>query len=202
MIEIYDTDIRGIEDWVSQYDFTRERADKSAGDGTHTYNTYDFFGSGARLSHGMDIDVQNLYFELGEYFQLPPIKNLESCYVNVLNSTDKPGVHCDCSGDGEYSPTILVYCNNEWNYNWGGETVFFDENLDVKKAVLPKPGRVVVFDGRIPHTARPPVSIFEGNRYILTFKYNNFVNDKTNDFGIEGFNKNTIKQLWENYNNA
>lgn len=202
MIEIYDTDIRGIEDWVSQYDFMPERGDRSIDDGKHRYNTYDFLGSGTLLAHGMNNDVQNLYFELGDYFKLPPIENLVGCYVNALKSNDKPGVHCDCSGDGEYSPTILVYCNNEWNYNWGGETVFFDENLDVKRAVLPKPGRVVVFDGRLPHTARPPVSIFEGYRYILTFKYDNFTNNKANDFGIHGLNRETVKKIWKGIDNA
>ena len=66
---------------------------------------------------------------------------------------------------------VILYLNHEWNPNWGGETIFYDHNLDAQRIVTPKPGRVVMFDGRIPHTGRPPTPRYMMNRYIMTFKY-------------------------------
>ena len=74
----------------------------------------------------------------------------------------------------------------------------------------PRPGRVVIFDGRIPHTGRPPTPKFAHNRYIMTFKYMDkatrhklFVDHEINnmppveDRGIAGLNVETVKQIWK-----
>ena len=40
--------------------------------------------------------------------------------------------------------------------NWGGETVFYnDKGTDYVKVIPYVPGRIVIFDGRIPHRANP-----------------------------------------------
>ena len=74
-------------------------------------------------------------------------------YVNL-------GIHSDVNQmhvDGKYydSKTLLYYANNHWEYNWGGHTAFFDDDGNIKRIVEVKPGRIVIFDGGIPHTVLP-----------------------------------------------
>ena len=54
---------------------------------------------------------------------------------------------------------MIVYMNEYWIPNYGGETIFYDDKLDIVHAVVPKPGRVVIFDGRI-HTSTHTYTIF------------------------------------------
>ncbi|HJR13321.1 MAG TPA: 2OG-Fe(II) oxygenase [Rhodanobacteraceae bacterium] len=58
----------------------------------------------------------------------------------------------------------------EWNAEWGGETLFYNSNMDAEAVVTPKPGRLVVFDGNITHVGRPPNRICYAPRYALAFK--------------------------------
>jgi Rps23 Pro-64 3,4-dihydroxylase Tpa1-like proline 4-hydroxylase len=52
--------------------------------------------------------------------------------------------------------TMLYYANIRWREDWGGETLFFTEDMsEVVYTSVYKPGRVIVFDGSIPHTIRP-----------------------------------------------
>jgi Rps23 Pro-64 3,4-dihydroxylase Tpa1-like proline 4-hydroxylase len=50
--------------------------------------------------------------------------------------------------------TSILYLNKDWEENWQGETMFYDQ--EIAYAVLPKYGRLVIFDGDISHAARPP----------------------------------------------
>ena len=74
-------------------------------------------------------------------------------YVNL-------GIHGDVNHmhvDGKYYPckTLLYYANQHWEYNWGGHTIFYDKDGNIKTTVEVKPGRIVIFDGNIPHTVMP-----------------------------------------------
>lgn len=66
--------------------------------------------------------------------------------------------------------SILVYCCPRWEPAWGGETVFFDDDGDISAAILPKPGRVLVFRGDILHVARAPSRFCPMERRVLVFK--------------------------------
>ena len=66
--------------------------------------------------------------------------------------------------------TIIVYLNKEWNIDWAGETVLYDSNKEIEKAVLPKEGRVFAFDSRILHAARPVSRACPALRSVLVFK--------------------------------
>jgi SM-20-related protein len=41
---------------------------------------------------------------------------------------------------------------------------------DIVRSVLPRPGRIAVFDGRIPHVAREPNRIAPVVRYTIAMK--------------------------------
>ena len=74
-------------------------------------------------------------------------------YVNL-------GIHGDVNHmhvDGKYyeCKTLLYYANRHWENNWGGHTVFYDTDGNIKTTIEIKPGRIVIFDGNIPHTVMP-----------------------------------------------
>jgi len=66
--------------------------------------------------------------------------------------------------------TIIVYLNETWDKDWGGETFFVDSNDDIIKGVLPKKNRVVIFDSNIQHCARGVSRKFNGIRRTFMFK--------------------------------
>ena len=142
---------------------------------------------------------------------MPPRDNLYSAYINVLREGNNPGIHVDAPYFVPDNQTVLLYLNPDWDPEWGGETIFFDDDLDAKTLVAPRAGRVVIFDGRIPHTGRPPTPKYNHNRYIMAFKYMNpeereklFVDYEMNnmppveDRGIAGFDSLTVKEIWRN----
>jgi Rps23 Pro-64 3,4-dihydroxylase Tpa1-like proline 4-hydroxylase len=91
--------------------------------------------------------------------------------VNVSNPFTFDNFHKDVGGNLK-GYTILYYANKKWDVNYGGETLFYDDNnLEIIAAVKPKPGRFVVFDSTIYHSARPPQSRCPYNRYTIAIKY-------------------------------
>lgn len=82
---------------------------------------------------------------------------------NNIQSADTTTIHRDCEvHENEF--TLLIYLNQDWTENHHGETVFFSdiEGNEVIFAVRPKYGRVAIFHGAIPHSARPPPLTYEG----------------------------------------
>ena len=68
--------------------------------------------------------------------------------------------------------TIMFYLNNEWNFDFGGETFFLNnERSEIEYAIVPKPARAVIFDGFIYHGPRPLSKFCNELRMVLTFKY-------------------------------
>ncbi|HYB32079.1 MAG TPA: 2OG-Fe(II) oxygenase [Steroidobacteraceae bacterium] len=91
------------------------------------------------------------------------------CYCNYAAYGDMLFIHTDCPpGAGEL--TALWFIAPEWNVEWGGETVFFDSSMDAQVVVSPRPGRLVLFDGALPHAGRPPNRICFAPRYTLAYK--------------------------------
>jgi hypothetical protein len=90
-------------------------------------------------------------------------------YVNVAHYGDMLFSHVDCVA-GSRELTALWYVCEQWDHEWGGETVFFDEHRDVRAAVSPRPGRLVVFDGEILHAGRPPNRNCHVPRFTLAVK--------------------------------
>ena len=90
-------------------------------------------------------------------------------YTNYASYGDMLFTHTDClPGAGEL--TALWFIADEWDPEWGGETLFFNRDLDAEFVVSPRPGRLVLFDGEITHCGRPPNRICFAARYTLAFK--------------------------------
>ena len=90
-------------------------------------------------------------------------------YTNYSAYGDMLYAHRDCSAD-ERGLTALWFLMTEWEPEWGGETMFFDSSGDALFCASPKPGRLVLFDGSIPHVGRPPSRICFAPRYTFAIK--------------------------------
>lgn len=101
---------------------------------------------------------------------LPYASRLISCYANANRTGDADEVHKD--GDEPGYPTAIYYANTRWEPEWAGETVLYNESKDeFVRCVYPRPGRVVIFDGRIWHNARVPTRHYGGIRITVVFCY-------------------------------
>jgi len=94
---------------------------------------------------------------------------LVRCYANGMAYGMDGTVHRDAKGAGEY--TAVYYPHERWSPNWGGETLFYNDNENrITACLYPRPNTVVVFDGRIPHRANGVTRMYTGTRITLMFK--------------------------------
>jgi Rps23 Pro-64 3,4-dihydroxylase Tpa1-like proline 4-hydroxylase len=91
---------------------------------------------------------------------------LEKCYVHSYGMDQKTKIHADNT-----TPTVLLYCNPQWETNWGGETIIYDTDDEIKKVVIPKCGRLIVFDGNTMHSGRSTTIKAPDRRYAIVFKF-------------------------------
>lgn len=68
------------------------------------------------------------------------------------------------------SETCILYLNKEWDIDWAGETVVFNDEREIEVSVLPKFGRIFIFDSSKLHAARPLSRICPVLRTVLVFK--------------------------------
>jgi SM-20-related protein len=79
---------------------------------------------------------------------------LVRCYANSYPYGSEGVVHRDADDTRHY--TAIFYPNLIWDLNWAGETMFFrlEQPPEILTTVWPRPNRLVVFQGIIPHVAR------------------------------------------------
>jgi len=65
---------------------------------------------------------------------------------------------------------VLYYVNLDWHSDWGGETIFFDDDYDARLVVTPRAGRIVVSRGAILHRGTVPTSTCQEKRYTIAYK--------------------------------
>lgn len=87
------------------------------------------------------------------------------CSIYMQTFIDIDEAHQDRSHDAKgFSVTAIWYPNERWHPHWGGETVFLSDsgaNAELLLPVLPKPGRLLLFDSEIDHMAKPASAIAE-----------------------------------------
>ena len=112
-----------------------------------------------------------LIAEVWEQLKQGPLKGhvLARCYANGMPSGVDGALHLDSNVDTHL--TTIYYPHLSWHPNFGGETVFFDKTgSDIVAAVYPRPNRIVMFSGTIPHVARPVARKGPDLRLTLMFK--------------------------------
>jgi SM-20-related protein len=95
----------------------------------------------------------------------------QRAYVNSSVFGDGYYTHRDCEPQ-EKHVTALYYANLEWQTDWGGETIYFNDSEDAELVVSPRPGRVVIARGAILHRGGVPARICHEERYTLAYKLN------------------------------
>lgn len=102
---------------------------------------------------------------------IPDNFEIFNSYVNLGIRGDQHEAHSDYYWkDG--GKTLLLYVNKEWNRNWGGETVFFDDQgVEIEYVTPFVPGRIIVFDSDIPHMAKEQSSLGPSYRFTLAIKF-------------------------------
>jgi hypothetical protein len=97
--------------------------------------------------------------------------NLTRAYASANPFGTVHEVHTDY-GEIAKGITVMFYLNNIWKVDYGGETVFFNQSQnEIIKSIIPKPTRIIVFDGGYPHCARDVRRDVNDLRMVLTFKY-------------------------------
>ena len=100
------------------------------------------------------------------------------CTIYAGSFADVDEAHEDrVHDDGAFSVTAIWYPHERWHPGWGGETVFLSSSAGGADAelllpVLPKPGRLLLFDSQISHMAKPPSVIAEPFAPPATAKLN------------------------------
>jgi SM-20-related protein len=94
-------------------------------------------------------------------------------YTNLVLPGDLLYTHFDCTPD-QRDCTALWYLCTQWHREWSGETVFLDSNDEIAASIMPKPGRLALFDGRIRHAGRPPSKNAEQARYTFAIKFERY----------------------------
>ena len=94
---------------------------------------------------------------------------LSRCYANGMSGGVEGGLHLDSNIESHL--TAIYYPHPAWEPNFAGETLLFNVAGDeVVAAIYPKPNRLAVFSGTIPHVARPMSRRRSDLRITLMFK--------------------------------
>jgi hypothetical protein len=97
--------------------------------------------------------------------------SIYSVYVNLGLPWDDCGVHAD-HFFAKRGKTLLYFVNKDWKQDWGGETIFFDQQgVEIVYSQSYTPGKVLIFDSDIPHVARPQALAGPSYRFTLAVKF-------------------------------
>lgn len=105
---------------------------------------------------------------------------VERVIANLFAHGDSSWLHKDCEQHDAW--TIILYLNEAWDLNWGGETILADNN-EVLKSFAPTPGKFIIFKSNVLHGPRPVSREAPYPRFGLTFQC------KTNDSHVQRLSK-------------
>lgn len=106
-------------------------------------------------------------------YGLDKLFKLKRAYASANTYGFSGEYHFD-DGAKEYNEivTVMFYLNEEWDFDFGGETFFLNHDRnEIEYAIIPKPARALIFDGFIYHGPRPLSKFCNQLRMVLTFKY-------------------------------
>ncbi len=129
-------------------------------------------GKGDQYDCANELKRQNsLVYEAWQFLQGTALRGhtLVRCYANAFPFGCDGTIHTDSTAQNSF--TSVYYPHDEWHPNWGGETVFFNHGqTDITASIYPKPNRLVLFPGTVPHVARGLSRSCTKMRITLMFK--------------------------------
>lgn len=85
--------------------------------------------------------------------------------INLSMASHKHHIHTHSPDE----KVVLYYLNLEWQSDWSGDTVFYNNNnSEIIKTVKYKPGRITVFNGDVNHCIRPQAMYGPLYRFSIT----------------------------------
>ena len=110
------------------------------------------------------------YSKTVDYIDWKTVKDIKQ-YINYSTPETVDLLHSDCNIFQENSYTILQYANYKWYPSWHGETIFYDQDsYDAIFTSVVKPGRTIIFDAAIVHSATAPSTLAEFPRFTIATK--------------------------------
>lgn len=103
-------------------------------------------------------------------FQIENYK-LDFARVNACLSSDVYQYHVDSTVSAPWS--LLYFMNLEWMPEWEGETVFAEQDRkNIFQSIAFIPGRLLLFNGSIPHKSSQPASCAPYQRFVFNARLN------------------------------
>lgn len=102
-------------------------------------------------------------------FNLQPARVIGNLYAHG----DSSWLHIDSPRENDW--TAIIYLNETWDLNYGGETVIVKDN-EIEKAFAPTPGKFILFKSNLLHGPRPVSREAPFPRFGLTFQCTNDIN--------------------------
>lgn len=87
--------------------------------------------------------------------------------ANLFGHGDSSWIHRDSDRLGDW--TVIIYLNDHWDINWGGDTVLVESD-EILHCCAPTPGKVFLFQSNILHGARPVSREAPFPRFGLTYQ--------------------------------
>ena len=94
-------------------------------------------------------------------------------HLNVYPSGFDGHIHVDNSTENynqDYMPTFLYCATPNWQKEWGGEFIVYDENYEAKDVVSFKEDRLIIFNSFLPHRAVGPTRLSNLLRTTVAFQ--------------------------------
>ncbi len=82
---------------------------------------------------------------------------------------DTTFIHRD--SPSENIASVLVFGNSDWIEDYGGEIIFYDASNESELAILPLPGRIIIFNATLKHRAGLPSRNSNAVRISLSLRY-------------------------------
>tara|TARA_B100001057_G_scaffold468549_1_gene527831 strand:- start:355 stop:879 length:525 start_codon:yes stop_codon:yes gene_type:complete len=108
-----------------------------------------------------DLKNSKLYPYIADLYSFD---RFDKCIVNLTQPSNYYFTHTH----GDDTTVLLYYANLEWRDGWAGETMFYDDNRVSTQSYDYTPGRILQFDGKIPHTIRPQSIIGPSYRFTVS----------------------------------
>jgi hypothetical protein len=127
-----------------------------------------FIHSNYSLDDVNKLGLLNLIYSNSDVKNILKDLSWEKTILNLSTMSDVNYIHSHPE-----SKVVLYYGNLEWRDGGHGETHFYNDNLkDIEFTSSYTPGRIIIFDGSIPHCIRPQSIIGPKYRFTLatTFK--------------------------------
>jgi|TARA_R100001530_G_scaffold42788_1_gene32584 SM-20-related protein len=92
----------------------------------------------------------------------------DSCVVNLTKPLDINFIHVHPD-----QIAAVYYANPTWHPEWGGETLFYEDNRkDIRLSSPYTPNRLIIFDGSIPHTIKAQNLLGPSYRFSVSLFFN------------------------------